>query len=203
MKKISLALALLLIFSLLASCNEGDTPPEVTTTVATTTAAATTTGSTTTAVTTTAATTTAVTTPLDSRYSFDQDIKVIASGRTIYPLSALSSTMTYNPDSDTVYAADYSVDFFSDKTIVHLPEINVLTNISISVLNGGTIKGIAVYNENFKSVNSRVSSPNFITELDKGKYYVVFNVIHQGDYVPSHSVYEETSHLYAFCVLKK
>ncbi|MBE6597079.1 MAG: hypothetical protein E7641_05350 [Ruminococcaceae bacterium] len=39
MKKISLVLALLLIFSLLASCNEGDTPPEVTTTVATTTAA--------------------------------------------------------------------------------------------------------------------------------------------------------------------
>jgi len=37
MKKISLVLALLLIFSLLASCNEGDTPPEVTTTAATTT----------------------------------------------------------------------------------------------------------------------------------------------------------------------
>jgi len=36
MKKISLVLALLLIFSLLASCNEGDTPPEVTTTAATT-----------------------------------------------------------------------------------------------------------------------------------------------------------------------
>ena len=42
MKKIALVLALLLIFSLLASCNEGDTPPEVTTTVATTTAATTT-----------------------------------------------------------------------------------------------------------------------------------------------------------------
>ncbi|MBE6596103.1 MAG: hypothetical protein E7641_00375 [Ruminococcaceae bacterium] len=52
MKKISLALALLLIFSLLASCNEGDTPPEVTTTAATTTA------TTTTVVTTTVATTT-------------------------------------------------------------------------------------------------------------------------------------------------
>jgi len=39
MKKISLVLALLLIFSLLASCNEGDTPPEVTTTAETTTTA--------------------------------------------------------------------------------------------------------------------------------------------------------------------
>jgi len=36
MKKIALALALLLIFSLLASCNEGDDTPEVTTTVTTT-----------------------------------------------------------------------------------------------------------------------------------------------------------------------
>ena len=43
MKKIALILALLLIFSLLASCNEGDTPPEVTTTAVTTTAATTTT----------------------------------------------------------------------------------------------------------------------------------------------------------------
>ncbi len=41
MKKLSLALALLLIFSLLVSCNKGDTPPEVTTTAATTTAATT------------------------------------------------------------------------------------------------------------------------------------------------------------------
>jgi len=38
MKKIALALALLLIFSLLASCNEGDDTPDVTTTAATTTA---------------------------------------------------------------------------------------------------------------------------------------------------------------------
>ena len=47
MKKIALALALLLIFSLLASCNEGDTPPENTTTAATTTAATTTVATTT------------------------------------------------------------------------------------------------------------------------------------------------------------
>ncbi|MBE6597076.1 MAG: hypothetical protein E7641_05335 [Ruminococcaceae bacterium] len=47
MKKIALALALLLIFSLLASCNEGDTPPEVTTTAETTTAATTTVATTT------------------------------------------------------------------------------------------------------------------------------------------------------------
>ncbi|MBE6597271.1 MAG: hypothetical protein E7641_06325 [Ruminococcaceae bacterium] len=61
MKKIALALALLLIFSLLASCNEGDTPPENTTTVATTTAATTTVATTT--------TTTAVTTQALNKYS--------------------------------------------------------------------------------------------------------------------------------------
>ncbi len=59
MKKIALAIALLLIFSLLASCNEGDNTPETTTTAATTTEPATTT------------TTTAATTQALNRYSID------------------------------------------------------------------------------------------------------------------------------------
>ncbi|MBE6596102.1 MAG: hypothetical protein E7641_00370 [Ruminococcaceae bacterium] len=74
MKKISLVLALLLIFSLLASCNEGDTPPENTTTAVTTTAA------------TTDATTVATTYPPDLKTTSAFDDIEIKAGTDVYDI---------------------------------------------------------------------------------------------------------------------
>ena len=70
-------------------------------------------------------------------------------------------------------------------------------------MNDGTLMAIYVRDENFKSVGSSKYSPDFITHLEKGIYYVTFSVKYYGDYIPSHSMYEESTYFYAFCVLKK
>ncbi|MBE6596602.1 MAG: hypothetical protein E7641_02930 [Ruminococcaceae bacterium] len=194
MKKISLILALLLIFSLFAACNKTNDTPELTTTAAETTAAA------------TVATTTSATVPLPEKFKPDDRVSLISSTRAVRPLGGFDSSLIYMEQSDSWVAGDGFAmsDLCKKDMTVHFPRLTVGDDLSVNITDsrGKYMGSVLLFDEELDHIGNY-----FLRELpsilESGKtYYVFFTVEWQGRYIESHSKYETTRYLYA-CALEK